>query len=125
MNIENVEDALKLACEKTNATIVDYTVAPIFMEGKNSGGHEWMIEFKEHPINLLYFTELLDNALKSINSDYEAKRYKNLTLAFPKIQVAKQGLFYDWLKKNGKLGGQHKVPRLLNIRDFLEELLAL
>ena len=125
LNIENVEDALKLACEKTNATIVDYTVAPIFMEGKNSGGHEWMIEFKEHPINLLYFTELLDNALKSINSDYEAKRYKNLTLAFPKIQVAKQGLFYDWLKKNGKLGGQHKVPRLLNIRDFLEELLAL
>ncbi|KRP28251.1 MAG: hypothetical protein ABS28_02815, partial [Cryomorphaceae bacterium BACL22 MAG-120619-bin32] len=125
LNIENVEDALKLACEKTNATIVDYTVAPIFMEGKNSGGHEWVIEFKEHPINLLYFTELLDNALKSINSDYEAKRYKNLTLAFPKIQVAKQGLFYDWLKKNGKLGGQHKVPRLLNIRDFLEELLAL
>lgn len=124
LNIENAEDALKLACEKTNATIVDYTVAPIFMEGKNSGGHEWMIEFKEHPINLLYFTELLDNALKSINSDYEAKRYNNITLALPKINVAKKGLFYNWLKKNGKLGGQHKVPRLLNKRGFLEELLA-
>lgn len=123
LNIENVEDALKLACEKTKATITDYTVAPIFMEGKNSGGHEWMIEFNEHPENLLYFTELLDNALKSINSDYEAKRYNNITLAFPKINVAKKGLFYDWLKKKGKLGGQHKVPRLLNTRDFLEELL--
>jgi len=125
LNIENAEDALKLACEKTQSTIVDYTVAPIFMEGKNSGGHEWMIEFKEHPSNLLYFTELLDNALKSINSDYEAKRYNNITLTLPKINVAKEGLFYEWLKKNGKLGGQHKVPRLLNTRDFLEELLAL
>jgi phenylacetate-coenzyme A ligase PaaK-like adenylate-forming protein len=125
LNIENVEDALNLACKKTASTITDYTLAPIFMEGKNSGGHEWLIEFKDAPENLLYFSELLDNALKSINSDYEAKRYNNLTLAFPKIKVARQGLFYDWLKKKGKLGGQHKVPRLSNKRDFLEELLAL
>ena len=125
LNIENVEDALNLACKKTNSTITDYTLAPIFMEGKNSGGHEWMIEFKDAPENLQYFTELLDNALKSINSDYEAKRYNNLTLAFPKVNVARKGLFYDWLKKKGKLGGQHKVPRLSNKRDFLEELLSL
>lgn len=125
LNIENVEDALNLACKKTKSTITDYTLAPIFMEGKNSGGHEWMIEFKDAPENLLYFTELLDNALKSINSDYEAKRYNNLTLAFPKINVAKKGLFYDWLKQKGKLGGQHKVPRLSNKREFLEELLSL
>ncbi len=123
--IENAEDALKLACKKTKATITDYTVAPIFMEGKSSGGHEWLIEFKKAPKNLEYFTELLDNALKSINSDYEAKRYHNMTLALPKIHVAEQGLFYNWLKQNQKLGGQHKVPRLSNKRDYLEELLKI
>jgi hypothetical protein len=123
--IENAEEALKMACEKTDATINEYTVGPIFMEGKESGGHEWIIEFKEKPENLNYFTEILDNALKAINSDYEAKRYNSMTLAMPKIHVAKKGLFYDWLKKKGKLGGQHKVPRLSNSRSFVEELLAL
>jgi hypothetical protein len=125
LNIENVEDALKLACEKTTASIVDYTVGPIFMEDKNSGGHEWVIEFNEAPENMNYFTELLDNALKSINSDYEAKRYNSMALAMPKIHVAKNGLFYKWLKKKGKLGGQHKIPRLSNSREFVEELLKL
>lgn len=125
LNIENVEDALKLACEKTNATINDYTVGPIFMEGKKSGGHEWIIEFNNCPENMSYFTEMLDNSLKAINSDYEAKRYNSMTLAMPKIHVARNGLFYDWLKTKGKLGGQHKVPRLSNKRDFLEELLKL
>ncbi|PQJ77278.1 GH3 auxin-responsive promoter family protein [Polaribacter glomeratus] len=125
LNIENVEDALKLACEKTGALITDYTVGPIFMKDKKSGGHEWIIEFNQTPENMNYFTELLDNALKSINSDYEAKRYNSLTLAMPKIHVAKGGLFYDWLKNKGKLGGQHKVPRLSNSREFVEELLAL
>ena len=72
-----------------------------------------------------YFTEILDNALKSINSDYEAKRYNSMALAMPKIHVAREGLFYDWLKKKGKLGGQHKIPRLSNSRDFVEELLEL
>lgn len=123
--IENAEDALKLACKKTKATITDYTVAPIFMEGKSSGGHEWLIEFKKAPKNLEYFVELLDNALKSINSDYEAKRYHNMTLALPKIHIAEEGLFYNWLKQKQKLGGQHKVPRLSNKRDFLEELLKI
>ncbi|WP_298878860.1 GH3 auxin-responsive promoter family protein [uncultured Polaribacter sp.] len=125
LNIENVEDALKLTCDKTNASITDYTVGPIFMKDKKSGGHEWIIEFSKKPNNMDYFTEILDNALKSINSDYEAKRYNSLTLAMPKIHVAKDGLFYSWLKKKGKLGGQHKIPRLSNKRDFVEELLKL
>jgi len=125
VNIENAEDALKLACEKTNATINDYTVGPIFMKNKKNGGHEWIIEFSKSPENMHYFTELLDNALKSINSDYEAKRYNSLTLAMPKIHVARKGLFYDWLKRKGKLGGQHKIPRLSNSRAFVEELLEL
>jgi len=123
--IENAEEALKLACKKTKATITDYTVGPIYMKNDQKGGHEWIIEFTKAPKNLEYFTELLDNALKSINSDYEAKRYNNMTLAMPTIHQAKQGLFYSWLKKKGKLGGQHKVPRLSNKRDFVEELLTL
>ena len=125
LNIENVEDALKMACEKTSATISDYTVGPIFMSGKEKGSHEWIIEFNNKPDSMSYFTEVLDNALKSINSDYEAKRYLNMTLMPPKVHQVKQGLFYSWLKKKNKLGGQHKVPRLSNTRDFLEELLEL
>jgi hypothetical protein len=123
--IENAEEALKLACKKTKATITDYTVGPIFMKENQKGGHEWIIEFNKVPKSLEYFTELLDNALKSINSDYEAKRYNNMTLAMPTVHQAKEGLFYSWLKQKGKLGGQHKVPRLSNKRDFIEELLAL
>lgn len=123
--VENVEKAMQHACLLTGALVIDYTVAPIFMNIDSKGGHEWMIEFKKQPENLEYFTELLDNALKSVNSDYEAKRYHNLTLAMPKINVAKPGLFYNWLKNHGKLGGQHKVPRLSNTRDFIEELLEM
>jgi acyl-CoA synthetase (AMP-forming)/AMP-acid ligase II len=123
--IENVEKAIQHACLLTGALVLDYTVAPIFMNSKTKGGHEWMIEFKKQPENLEYFTELLDNALKSVNSDYEAKRYHNLTLNMPKINIAKPKLFYNWLKKHGKLGGQHKIPRLLNSRDFIEELLEM
>jgi len=123
--IENAEDALRLACKKTNANIKEYTVGPIFMKGKKNGGHQWVIEFENTPKSMDYFTEILDNALKSINSDYEAKRYNSMALAMPKIHVAKEGLFYDWLKKKGKLGGQHKIPRLSNSRDFVEELLEL
>jgi hypothetical protein len=121
--IENAEEALKAASEKTNASIKDYTVGPIFMADNKSGGHEWIIEFSKPPENIKYFTELLDNALKAINSDYEAKRYNNMTLAMPIIHEARDGLFYDWLREKGKLGGQHKVPRLSNKRDFVEELL--
>lgn len=125
--VENVEKAMQHACLLTGALVLDYTVAPVFMDlnSDSKGGHEWMVEFKKQPESLEYFTELLDNALKSVNSDYEAKRYHNLTLAMPKINVAKPGLFYSWLKKRGKLGGQHKVPRLSNTRDFIEELLEM
>ncbi len=123
--IENAEDALKLVCKKTNAEIVDFTAAPIFMEGKEKGAHEWLIEFKTPPKDINYFNELLDNALKSLNSDYEAKRYNNMTLNKPKINTARTHLFYDWLKKNDKLGGQHKIPRLSNTRDYIDELLIL
>lgn len=123
--IENAEDALKQACKKTKSEIVDYTAAPIFMEGKAKGAHEWLIEFKTPPSDINYFNEVFDNALKSLNSDYEAKRYNNMTLNKPTIHVAKNQLFYNWLKQNNKLGGQHKVPRLSNTRDYIDELLLL
>ena len=123
--IENAENALKKVCKKTKSEIVDYTAAPVFMEGKEKGAHEWLIEFKTPPIDIDYFNELFDNALKALNSDYEAKRYNNMTLNKPKINVAREKLFYGWLKQNNKLGGQHKVPRLSNTRDYMEELLKL
>jgi len=123
--IENAEDALKKVCKRTKSEIVDYTAAPIFMEGKEKGAHEWLIEFKTPPKDIHYFNELFDNALKSLNSDYEAKRYNNMTLNKPKINIARDQLFYDWLKQNNKLGGQHKVPRLSNTRDYIDDLLKL
>lgn len=123
--IENAEEALKAASDKTNSEIKEYTVGPIFMNGKENGAHEWIIEFEKPPKNLAFFTEMLDNALKNCNSDYEAKRYNNMTLAMPKVHQARKDLFYDWMKEKGKLGGQHKVPRLSNERGFVEELLKL
>ena len=123
--IENAEEALKSICRKTESEIKDYTVAPIFMSGKEKGAHEWIIEFRKAPKDLDYFTEFLDNALKSLNSDYEAKRYNNITLKMPKVHVARENLFYDWLKSKNKLGGQHKIPRLSNKRDYIEELLQI
>jgi hypothetical protein len=95
------------------------------MELSSSGGHEWIIEFEKEPDHIGYFTEVLDNALKTLNSDYEAKRYKNMTLAAPVVHVAEQGTFYNWMKQRGKLGGQNKVPRLANDRQYLEGLLNL
>lgn len=123
--IENAEEALKNICKKTGAEIKDYTVAPIFMAGKEKGAHEWIIEFRKAPEKMDNFTEFLDSALKSLNSDYEAKRYKNMTLKMPKIHVARENLFYDWLKSKDKLGGQHKIPRLSNERHYVEELLEM
>ena len=123
--IENAEDALKKVCKTTQSEIVDYTAAPVFMKGKEKGAHEWLIEFKTPPKDLNQFNELLDSTLQSLNSDYEAKRYNNMTLNKPKIHQAREKLFYDWLKANNKLGGQHKVPRLSNTRDYIDELLNL
>jgi len=123
--IENAEEALKNVCKKTKAEIVDFTAAPIFMKGKEKGAHEWLIEFKKPPKDINLFNELFDNALKSLNSDYEAKRYNNITLNKPTIHIARRQLFYDWLKLHNKLGGQHKIPRLSNTRDYIDELLEL
>ena len=123
--IENAETALKQASKHTQCEILDYTAAPIFMEGREKGAHEWIIEFKIPPKDLSLFTKSLDSALMDLNSDYQAKRFNNITLNLPKVHVARQRLFYDWLKQKNKLGGQHKVPRLSNKRDFIEELLHL
>lgn len=123
--IENAEEALKSVCKKTGSEIKDYTAGPVFMSGKEKGAHEWIIEFRKPPEELDYFIEVFDNTLKSLNSDYEAKRYNNITLKMPKVHVARQNLFYDWLKQNDKLGGQHKIPRLSNKREYVEELLQM
>ncbi len=123
--IENTEEALRDICEKTGAEIKDYTVAPIFMRGREKGAHEWIIEFRKAPEQIDYFTEVLDSALKALNSDYEAKRYNNMTLRMPKVHIARENLFYDWLKSKDKLGGQHKIPRLSNERGYLDELLSM
>jgi hypothetical protein len=121
--VENTDSALAKTCATLNCEILDYTVAPIFMEGKEKGAHEWIIEFKKYPENIDNFTELLDKNLQQVNSDYEAKRFNNMTLNKLVLHVAKENLFYNWLKKNDKLGGQHKIPRLSNSRNYLEELL--
>ena len=121
--IENAEVALRKAAKLTHSEIVDYTAGPIFMEGKEKGAHEWIIEFKKQPDDSATFNKLLDAFLQESNSDYEAKRYNNTTLKPPKIHTARKDLFKDWLKQNDKLGGQHKIPRLSNSREFLEKLL--
>ena len=123
--IENTDAAISFACEQTKASIRDYTACPVYMEGTNSGGHEWLIEFKKHPKDYQEFMTLLDEKLRQLNSDYDAKRTNDLTLRFPKLNVANKGLFDSWLKSNGKLGGQHKVPRLSNDRKTLEEIMKI
>lgn len=120
--VENTDMALDKACQLTRAEIKDYTVAPIFMKEKEKGAHEWMIEFKKKPADITVFQKALDESLQALNSDYEAKRYNNMTLNPLVINVARENLFYDWLKDNNKLGGQHKIPRLSNQRDYLEQL---
>jgi hypothetical protein len=120
--VENTDQAIAKACQITRTEIVDYTVAPIFMKDKDKGAHEWMIEFKKNPDDVAAFQKVLDETLQSLNSDYEAKRFNNMTLNPLVINVARKNLFYDWLKEKDKLGGQHKIPRLSNERDYLEQL---
>ena len=122
--VENTDKAIALTCKELNCEVIDYTVAPIFMNGKDKGAHEWIIEFKRKPIDIEIFSTLLDNTLQELNSDYEAKRSNNITLNPLKINVASEGLFYNWLKKQNKLGGQNKIPRLSNERKYLESILA-
>jgi hypothetical protein len=123
--IENAEKALDVACSKTGAVIHEYTAAPIYMGDDQKGSHEWLIEFEKSPSDLEYFTSVMDNALCSLNSDYEAKRYKGITLEMPTVRNMPRGTFYNWLRVKGKLGGQNKVPRLSNDRKYVEEILSL
>lgn len=123
--VENTDRALAKACALFQVEIAEYTVAPIFMVGKEKGAHEWMIEFTKAPQDLMKFAEVLDRCIQEVNSDYEAKRYNNMTLNPLVLHQARKGLFYDWLKESDKLGGQHKVPRLSNERKLMEDLLAL
>lgn len=123
--VDNAEAALNMAARAMKVEVIDFTAGPIFMENDKKGGHEWLIEFKEAPKDLEGFTQLLDQFLKEKNSDYEAKRYKNITLKIPRVHAVKKGLFYRWLASENKLGGQHKVPRLSNSRNLLEELLKI
>jgi hypothetical protein len=120
--VENTDQAIAKACQLTNTEIVDYTVAPVFMKDKEKGAHEWMIEFKKNPSDAVAFGKILDETLQTLNSDYEAKRYNNMTLNPLQVNIARPNLFYDWLKDQNKLGGQHKIPRLSNQRDYLEKL---
>jgi phenylacetate-coenzyme A ligase PaaK-like adenylate-forming protein len=123
--IDNAEKAIRAACEAANAEVQEYMAAPVYMRDAESGAHEWVIEFNKQPDDLDQFVRALDETLQKINSDYEAKRHKNMALRPPIVHVGRTGLFHDWLKKNGKMGGQHKIPRLMNDRSKIEELIAL
>ena len=123
--IENSDNVIKNLCKESNLEVVDYTVAPVFMDGKKKGRHQWLIEFKSVPNNLIGIANQIDEYLKSENSDYEAKRYNNISLDKPEIIIAKNGLFYKWMRNRNKLGGQNKIPRLSNSRKYIEELLEI
>ena len=123
--VDNAEQGLKYACEKTGAQVLEYTAAPVFMDQNAKCRHQWLIEFSKAPASIEQFADILDRKLQELNSDYEAKRYKDITLQHLEIIPARPNLFNDWLKSRGKLGGQHKVPRLSNSRTQLEELLIL
>ena len=123
--MDNAEKGLEAACKATGAQISDYTAAPIYMDAKAKCRHQWLIEFAKAPSSLKEFADILDAKLQEINSDYEAKRFHNVTLQPLEIIVARKDLFNDWLKTKGKLGGQHKIPRLSNSRTNLEELLSM
>lgn len=123
--VDNTDKAIAIASQKTGLIVNDYTAAPVYFTDNNNGAHEWLIEFDEEPASLEKFTKELDAALKSINSDYEAKRYKNIALRLPLVHSLKKGTFTAWLGSKGKLGGQHKVPRLSNERKYVEEILKM
>lgn len=123
--VDNADKAIAIAAEKTNSIVTDYTAAPVYFSDQHNGAHEWLVEFEKEPNDLQQFIIELDSALKNINSDYEAKRHKNIALRLPVVHSVKKGTFMEWLRSKGKLGGQHKVPRLSNERRMLEEILEL
>lgn len=123
--IDNAEKAIQIACDHTGAIVNEYTAGPVFMADNQKGAHQWIIEFNKAPNDLDFFITALDNSLKTLNSDYEAKRHKNLTLDKPQIIAAPKGTFYQWMKNRQKVGGQNKIPRLANDRKYLDELLKM
>ena len=123
--VDNAEKGLAYACQMTGAQVLEYTAAPVFMDSKGKCRHQWLIEFSKEPEDLSRFADLFDKKMQDINSDYEAKRHKDITLQPLEIVVARHNLFNDWLKMKGKLGGQHKVPRLSNSRDIIDQLLGM
>ena len=123
--VDNAEKGLAYACQQTGAQVLEYTAAPVFMDAKGKCRHQWVIEFSKEPENLEQFATLFDKRMQELNSDYEAKRYKDITLQHLEIVVARHDLFNDWLKMKGKLGGQHKVPRLSNSREIIDQLLKM
>lgn len=122
--VDNAEVGLAEACRQTGAQVLEYTAAPVFMDGEGKCRHQWLVEFAKEPEDVSLFARILDETLQQVNSDYEAKRYKDITLQSLELVVARKGLFHDWLASKGKLGGQHKVPRLANNRTHIEEMLA-
>ncbi len=122
--VDNAEAGLAEACKRTGAQVLEYTAAPVFMDGDGKCRHQWLIEFAQEPEDVTMFAQILDETLQHVNSDYEAKRYKDITLQSLELVVARRGLFHEWLASKGKLGGQHKVPRLSNNRVHIEEMLA-
>ena len=122
--VDNAEVGLAEACRQTGAQVLEYTAAPVFMDGEGKCRHQWLVEFAKEPADIALFARILDETLQHVNSDYEAKRYKDITLQPLELVAARKGLFHDWLASKGKLGGQHKVPRLSNNRVYIEEMLA-
>jgi hypothetical protein len=122
--VDNTDKAIAIASQKTGAIVNDYTAAPVYFSDTSNGAHEWLIEFEKEPESVDAFNKELDAALKNINSDYEAKRYKDIALRLPVVHLLKKGTFTAWLRSKGKLGGQHKVPRLSNERKYVEEILT-
>jgi hypothetical protein len=123
--IENAEQGIAEACKITGAIIGDYTAAPRYLGHGNKGGHEWIIEFKKSPNDLTKFIDILDSTMRRLNSDYDAKRYKDIALERPVVHAVSDGTFYMWMKKRNKLGGQHKVPRLVNSRVYIDDILKM
>jgi hypothetical protein len=123
--IENAEQGVAKACDRTGAIVGDYTAGPRYVDQSNKGGHEWIIEFKKSPGDLDKFIDVLDKTMRRVNSDYDAKRFKNIALEKPLIHAVPDGTFYAWMKKRNKLGGQNKVPRLANSREYLDDILLM
>ena len=121
--IDNAERALDEACMQTGAIIREYTAAPVYFNEDKCGAHEWIIEFEKKPAEFERFVDILDETLRRINSDYDAKRFKDMALSRPQVRRAPEGTFFNWMREKGKLGGQHKVPRLANDREYVDAIL--